>query len=108
MILLAQNRPQLTLMLNNLITYCNFTDMNINEKKSIYSYTNDHPQPPMTITTLTPMNKIKTLNFETYANFQNYKYLGIDINLNLNFSTTLKSTTEKYKKCINTICKKDI
>ena len=60
MILLAQNRPQLTLMLNNLITYCNFTDMNINEKKSIYSYTNDHPQPPMTINTLTPMNQIKT------------------------------------------------
>ena len=80
--------------------------MNINPNKSAYTYINDLQQKQMDISFPTPEGIIKNLKINSINNTDNYKYLGLEINLKLDFSKTISQSQKKYKKIITTICKK--
>ena len=97
MILLSHDRQTINSLFLYVTSYATYTNMQINEKKSAYSYTNDLLQPPMSISIPDPNQQLISLKLNTLLSFQNYKYLGLDINLNLDFSTLSKHIIEKYK-----------
>ena len=64
------------------------------------------PHNPMSIQFPNTQGTINTLTLKTQADFENYKYLGIELNLNLNFNHIFKQTVENFKKHLNAICTK--
>ena len=106
MLLIAHNRPTINLLLTQVAIYCTYTDMNINKNKSLYSYTNDITQLPMEIIHPSLNNSPQLLVINTISKQTNYKYLGLEINICLDFSQSIKELIEKYKRVINNICRK--
>ena len=81
--------------------------MNINTQKTMYTFMNDTPQPPFNINILNNENKNIQLNIPLIDKTSNYKYLGLEINLCLDFQDTIKSYIEKYKEIVLQILKKN-
>jgi len=106
MILLSHDRQTINSLFLYVTSYATYTNMQINEKKSAYSYTNDLLQSPLSISIPNLNQQLISLKLNTLLSYHNYKYLGLDINLNLDFSSLSKHIIEIYKKCLNIICRK--
>ena len=106
MLILSHSRHTLESLFGQLSIYTYYTDMNINTQKTMYTFMNDTPQPLFNINILNNENKNIQLNIPLIDKTSNYKYLGLEINLCLDFQDTIKSYSEKYKEIVLQILKK--
>ena len=79
------------------VSYAEKTDMKINAKKSAYStiFTNSSFSPKIEGTTIPHLKEQ-----------QQYKYLGVEISLDLNWSKAISDSMTKYKKVVAKIMQK--
>jgi hypothetical protein len=78
--------------------FCEYNNINMNSNKSAYAWNNDTQH----------VNKFewKGKEIENLGDRGYYKYLGIHINLLLQWTKQTQISEEKYKNCIDIICRK--
>ena len=105
MLLIAHSRNDIEQLFGNLALYTYYTDMSINNSKCQYSYINDTLQQNFQMN-LINNNNVININIPTTNKEINYKYLGLNINLNLDFKDFINSLTIKYKNTVRLILRK--
>ena len=73
--------------------------MSINNSKSQYTYINDISQDKIQVNISNNDNTFN-ISIPTIKNSDNYKYLGLNTNLELDFSNLITTLSEKYKNSI--------
>jgi hypothetical protein len=93
-VLLASNQKDIEHIYNLTSEYANEFGIHINAKKSGYAWINDKPYAQPTY---------NLQNIEMLREQSTYKYLGIHINMELDFNKHINIITAKYKSVVKTI-----
>ncbi len=100
-VLLAHTPQNLQKQIDKLIDWCQYLSMSINPKKSAHAWMDSSPSPPIGIQSPQGLEP-----FEALGNNKPYKYLGFEVQFNLNWKTQLNKLEDKYKEKVNIITKK--
>ena len=95
-VLISENKEEIQNMLKAVVDFLDFNNMSLNiaKDKSAYSMLNC-PDPPQLF--------YKDLAIPVIQKKESYTYLGIDINMRLDFSDTISKHISQYKSSVNSI-----